>query len=164
MWIIGEFQIEAIVEPMTHMEATWEAAKANLTHGLPLTGADKLAVFRAYVKSEQYKDGKKFKTYRAIAQELGGIASHMSIARWMVKYYPKISRAMGTPPERRGETFTAPKGDKDPEYLGQALQGLADSLNHYQLLSSPSSRGELIKQAQDNLEAMMKLEYAEVYF
>jgi hypothetical protein len=87
--------VEAEVVDATQREVYWLAAKANLTHGLPLKSKEIRSVFRAYISARKHLDGERTRPYREIAQDIGGLNSHMTIRRWMIKDFPKIAQRMG---------------------------------------------------------------------
>ncbi|TCV86326.1 ParB/RepB/Spo0J family partition protein [Sulfurirhabdus autotrophica] len=161
---LGEYHITALVKPMTREVATWEAAKANLTHGLPLKATEKLSVFKLYMKSKQNVDGYKLKSYRKIEIELAGLVPRVTLTRWVLKYYPATAKRMGQVKGYGSEVATAPDIDHEPSHLGQARQALSDGLNLYLMLDNPTNRGELIKMTEDALKEMKQREYVKSIF
>jgi hypothetical protein len=94
--LVGRIVIQAeIVEGLSEAEARWEAACANLCHGLPLKSKEHRAVFRAFVKAEKHRKGRRYLSYRDMATELGGIRAHTTLRNWMQQDFPKIAKAMG---------------------------------------------------------------------
>lgn len=83
---IGRRHVRVIIKDLTHKEAKWEAARANLTHGLPLgTQKERKAVFDAYMAAGLYKEGRKVKPLRGIVADLRGLVSHTTVGRWLKK-------------------------------------------------------------------------------
>lgn len=150
-----------IVECASERDALWLAAKANLTHGLPLKAKEVRHVFRAYVHSRQHYASKgRLKSYRDIASDLGGVVSYNTIRNWMQKDYPRVFKAMGgndEPPAGNGgligqEVVTMSETSK--EHLGiayAAFRGIADS----------DERDEVIREAEEVLKAMRQGEIKE---
>lgn len=91
----GEAFICAEVADMSEEEAQWAAARANLSHGLPLKPREVRTVFRAYVRSRQHRDGRRFKSYREIAADHANRVGHTTIRNWMRQDFPSVFRAMG---------------------------------------------------------------------
>ena len=87
-------EIDAVVTNMSRQDAIWEAARANLTHGLPLKKTEQREVFRAYVRSGRHNHGGKYKSYREIAKELGGLAQYTTIRSWMEKDFRRVFNSM----------------------------------------------------------------------
>lgn len=94
--LAGKIDIPAeIVEGLSEADARWEAASANLTHGLPLKPKEHRAVFRAFVEAGKHRKGGRYHSYREMASDLGGIRAHTTLRNWMKKDFPKIAKAMG---------------------------------------------------------------------
>ncbi|MFG1313347.1 ParB/RepB/Spo0J family partition protein [Xanthobacter autotrophicus] len=91
----GETFIEATVCDMSEEAARWAAARANLTHGLPLKPREIRSVFRAYVGSSHHRDGVRFKSYRDIAADLAHHVQHTTVRNWMRQDFPAVFAAMG---------------------------------------------------------------------
>ena len=87
--------VDADVRQMTLKEALRTSAVCNLSHGLPLTKTEKRRAFKQFIDGGGHLKGKRFKSYREIAQELQGIGGHTTIRGWMMKDFPKIARKMG---------------------------------------------------------------------
>lgn len=83
--------IEAIVTVMSEAEAQWAAASANLTHGEALKVKELRAVFGHYVQTGQHRAGqRKVKSLRDIVMDIPGVASHVSIGKWMKADFPDV--------------------------------------------------------------------------
>ena len=92
---LGVQRVDADVRQMTLKEALRTSAVCNLSHGLPLTKTEKRRAFKQFINGGGHLKGKRFKSYREIAQELQGIGGHTTIRNWMIKDFPKIARKMG---------------------------------------------------------------------
>jgi len=87
--LLGETLIEAEVVETTRQDARWRAAKANMSHGLPLKTREIRTVFKVYVSTRQHLKAKQvLKSYREIAAELG--CSHNTIRNWMAVDFPEV--------------------------------------------------------------------------
>lgn len=93
---LGEIEVDAVVQPAASVEEVrWLAARANLTHGLPLKSKEYREVFRAYIRARNHRrNDKSFKSYREIAAEIGGARGYTTIRNWMQKDFPSVFRAM----------------------------------------------------------------------
>jgi hypothetical protein len=92
---VGVAELPAMVIETTEENAVWLAAKANTSNGLPLKSKEYRNVLRAYVEARQYFDpDAKPKSYRTIAQELGGVTSYSTIRRWMFRDHPGVFRLL----------------------------------------------------------------------
>jgi len=84
----NENSIWAYVFVMTFDEAKWQAAKANTQHGLPLKTKEYREVFRAFIDSEQHRQGRKLMPYREIAKRIG--KGFSTVRNWMKADYPQL--------------------------------------------------------------------------
>jgi len=123
--LAGRRQVDALIlEGLTMSEAAWKAAEANLTHGLRLKGAEVREAFRRYVKAGQHRRANgRYKSYRDIAGDLGGVKRHQTINNWMKKDFKKIAAAMGDRDhaERQWSTQEASQGPTVVERVEAAL-------------------------------------------
>ena len=87
-------EVQEITAGMNLHSLRFIGAMRNATQGLPLSQADKRTLFKDYIKSKSNLEGKRYKTYREIATDLGSIP-HQTIARWMRSDFPSISSKMG---------------------------------------------------------------------
>jgi hypothetical protein len=161
---IGASETLALVVEMTREAAIWEAARANLTHGLPLKTSERRAVFQAYVRAGENKQGRKLKPYRDIAKDLGGIAQYTTIRGWMEKDFKRIFTSMGDKGGHKNPNAGPPKLDLEAEFQRQADEALDNALNFANLLKNPHSRHEIIAKAEQVLKAMKILPHEEPDF
>lgn len=64
--------VKALVADLTQAQAIWEAARANLGHGVQYKSKDLHGVFKAFIKSKQHvKPGGGIMSYREIAPIIG---------------------------------------------------------------------------------------------
>ncbi len=84
----------ALVAPLSPNEAQWQAARANMGHGLQLKAAELREVFRAFIKAGMHKGPRGvLLSYREIAPHVG--KKHTTIRNWMIADFPAIARKMG---------------------------------------------------------------------
>lgn len=150
---LGRETVEATIQEASEREARWLAARANLTHGLPLKGSELRKVFRAYVTTRQHYDNEGYlKSYRDIAQDLGGARSHVTIRAWMMKDFPKVARLYGQ--ERGQGAEGAPAGELGATLLDTARHAIDQALAASRGITDPADRGELIAEAEALLERL----------
>lgn len=146
---ISRSVIWANVSEMSFDEARWQAAKANTQHGLPLKTKEFREVFRAFIESEQYRQGRKLMPYREIAGHIGKPFS--TIRNWMKADYPRLfkryQQTANCPPDegnfdreakrmqkRLAEAEAAVRNARnvgrtlDPERLGVLIHALRETL------------------------------------
>ena len=134
--------VEAEVVPATSLEeARWEAAKANLAHGLRLKRGERRGVFRAYVQARRHRhEGRRrgrLKSYREMAADLPGFP-HTSLRNWMRQDFPAVFMALaggeekavargGLPPARKPEVALAEEAAQALAAASAALAGVTDA-------------------------------------
>jgi hypothetical protein len=160
----GWEEIEAIISTMTHEEAVWAAAGANLKHGLPLKSSELLAVFKAYVKAGEYKTGRKLKSYRQIAEDLQGQVAHTTARLWMERHFKKIYEAMGDKVRSGNGEATQPPINQNAHYAAEAAYAVENVSALANLLTDPGSRYMLIKRLEEVLSEMKGKPHEEADF
>jgi hypothetical protein len=162
--IAGREEIEAIIITMTHEEAVWAAAGANLRHGLPLKSSELLEVFKAYVRAGEHKTGRRYKSYRQIAEDLQGQVAFNTVRNWMEKHFKKIYLAMGDKARSGNGEATQPPRDLNNHYATLAVQDIDNVSALDNLLTDPGSRHMLIKRLEGVLAEMKKKPHEEADF
>jgi hypothetical protein len=150
----GGARIEAEVIEATDQDAQWLAASANLQHGRPLKKKELRNAFRAYVRSGQHRQRRRYRSYREIADDLANNVSYSTIRNWMKADFRHIFRALAVEgqakpedfdPYARGATYWS-----EATPLGRAWENLNAALNEARSLS-PEERGKLVAYAQEVL-------------
>jgi hypothetical protein len=146
----GEHRLRAtIVHADTLEEAEWIAARGNLGHGLPLTRGEQVEVFKRYVRAGHHRTGRRFKSYRDIARELGGMRSYTTIRNWTRRYFPAVYRAMGGEGDERPFEPEKLTLAKQQEHLrATAVAALKEARNVLPGIKCPEVRGELVAEAE----------------
>lgn len=152
---LGTFDIEATVDAASEKDALWMAAQANLTHGLPLKSREVRAVFRAYMDAGKYWKGRRPKSYREIAEDLGNLKTHQTIANWMSKDYRDVARLMGNEERKRYENGP-PTLEVVDRLAVEVQQSLDNARAAFRGVQDPDDRKQLIQTARMTLEAMEK--------
>ena len=143
----GVEELPAVVIETTEEQAAWIAAKANTSNGLPLKSKEYRNVLAAYVEARQYFDDKGApKSYRTIAQELGGVTSYSTIRRWMFADHPRVFRLL----QENGQDIEPPGGLPDEgrtttmgeEVTADTVEAIKDALKVLPDLT-PDQRAEL---------------------
>lgn len=119
----------ALVADLTESEIRWEAARANMGHGVPLKGREYREVFRAFIKAGKHRDSaRQFLSYREMAPIVG--KAHTTLRNWMQKDFPSVFAAMG--------------GDEHGNHMGQPgtlePRTLADELCHEAVKAAEAAR------------------------
>ena len=149
---LGRSEVEAEVVDASEGQALWLASAANLAHGLPLKRKELRRVFGNYVKARQHTRGTRLKSYRDIAQELGGVVTHTTVRNWMIKDHPRIAARMG------GTEVDAPGGHREAPaaegFADTALGALQQALAAFHGISNPTARGNVIEEAEAMVASM----------
>lgn len=94
--------VRALVASMSEDDARWEAAQANMHHGVQLKPSERRAVFAAYVKAGKHRTRDGYKSWRTMASEL--MQPHSTLRTWMRKDFRGIYARM------RGDEGDQPGG------------------------------------------------------
>jgi hypothetical protein len=150
MQLNGATEEWALVATMTRRQAQWEAAKPNLTHGLPLKASEKRPVFKAYVRSLQHRkklpgmrSASRCKSYREMGAELG--VGHTTLRGWMMADFPTIARELGGADGPNKGAGTPSLENAQAAYERQVKSALVDAANVGKLIKSPETRFELVE-------------------
>ncbi|WP_295958951.1 hypothetical protein [Rhodoferax sp.] len=87
-------EVLALVADLSEREVRWEAAQANMGHGVQLKPKEYREVFRAFVKAGKCKLPRgRLMSYREIAPLIG--KGHTTIRTWMMADFASIAERMG---------------------------------------------------------------------
>jgi len=139
----GRLEVQAvIITTANEREAQWLAAEANLSHGLPLKSGEVREAFRRYVKAAHHRKGSaRFKSYREVADDLGGLKSHTTIRNWMMKDFPAVARQLGG--AEGHADHRAPRGVAQGTPLERARAALDTARNYAAGVTDPHDRETL---------------------
>ncbi len=153
---LGEgYEVVALVAEMTREEAMWEAAKANMGHGVPLKGKDLHAVFKAFIKAKRHvKADGSLMSYREIAPLIG--RPHTTIRHWMLRYFPATAAKMGGNENGNPEAGEPPLVDVVLEHKAAALEGLLGLTQRLDLLT-PEARWEVLQHLDEARQEALRL-------
>jgi len=154
--LVGQ-EVLAHVASLSEKDAQWEAARANMTHGVQLGPKDRRNVFRAFIKARKHRrpDG-QFVTYRDIAAELGMPWS--TLRNWMRQDFPSVFKAMG------GAEGGNPDAEQPPvemvsleeQQKREALKALEDTGRGLEEMSA-QGRWEVVEQLRRVMDKAMSL-------
>lgn len=143
-----------VIQAKDVAEARWLAMKANLIHGLPLKASQRREVFRAYMRADQWRNGKRAKSLREIAKDLG--ASHNTIASWMQKDFRRISREYYGGLRDEAGNSGGLRERRIATMRDLALNSLEATRQAFRGIKKPEERGEVIAKLEEVLDAMRK--------
>lgn len=138
-------QVRVELADLTMKQAIWQAAKANMAHGVPLKGRELREVFRAFVKAGEHRapDG-GFLSYRDIERAIG--KGHTTIRNWMQKDFPSVFAAISG-----GENGNAEAGPAEVERWDPAREHLQTAQEAVQTIAgglaamTPEGRWEVLQ-------------------
>lgn len=149
------YEVEALVAEMTREEAMWEAAKANMGHGVPLKGKDLHSVFKAFIKAKRHlKPDGTLMSYREIAPLIG--RPHTTIRYWMLKYFPATAAKMAGNEIGNPEAGEPPLVDIVQEHKSAALEGLLGVTQRLDMLT-PEARWEVLQHLDEARQEAIRL-------
>ena len=145
----GNPRVHARVTPMSYKDAVWEAARANLTHGLPLKKAAHRDIFNAFIAADKHwtKPGRKGKrlSLRELAEALGTGTSYSTLRNWLIKDHPEIHAAMGLNRAGSNSAPELPSYDPQTGFRVDALAAAAQAHSMGNLLACPHDRADVIE-------------------
>lgn len=137
----GDVWVE--IADLTKEDAIWEAAQANLGHGVQYKPKDLHAVFKAFIRSKKYiKPNGKPMSYREMSPIIG--KGHTTIRTWMFKYFPKLARELGGLDHGNEDATSPPAPDLYEEHHLAAFEALHTINQRFDLIS-PEGRWEILK-------------------
>lgn len=152
---LGHHTVCAVVVEATEKEARWMAAKANMEHGLPLKASEYRNAFKAYIRAKQHLLNRgRFKSYRQIAQELGGQKNHTTIRNWMKEDFPKIAQQYRGDDTRKEQSGLADKTSEESTFAVTARDALNTALAAFRGIEKPEDRGTVIELAEKVVKEM----------
>ena len=136
-----EPQVRALVAELTEAQARWEAARANLGHGVQLKHKELREVFKAFIKAKkQFKAKGVRMSYRDMSTVLG--IGHTTLRTWALKDFPGLARAMGGKEHGNSEADVPPRLilSLTEEHAQEATKFLMDYTQYASTLESPETR------------------------
>lgn len=86
--------IKALVADLTEAEVRWEAAKANMCHGVPLKASEYRGVLKAFIKAGKHRHPNgELMSYRELGAVIG--KGHTTVRTWIIKDFPRLARQLG---------------------------------------------------------------------
>ncbi len=136
-------EVVAQVATLTRAEAMWEAARANMGHGVQLSARELHAVFKAFIRAKRHvKPDGSFMSYREMAPLIG--KPHTTIRNWMMRYFPATAAKLGGVEHGNPEAGEPPLPDPVEEHKAQALEGVLNVTQRLDLLN-PEARWEVLQ-------------------
>ena len=163
---LGLMDVEAIITVMSETQAQWAAASANLTHGEGLKVKELRAVFGHYVQTGQHRSGqRKVKSLRDIVRDIPGVASHVSIGKWMKADFPEVYAKHYA--SKGGDAFVIPeKGLPKPSQRALDFAAIDGHLQQVAALSKTmrggGDRQAIIERTRAMLEAITRQSFPRI--
>lgn len=133
---------------MTEGEARWEAAAANMQHGLPLKRSEMRKVFRVFVRTGQHKRRGCFLSLRELAKTVG--ISRPTARAWMERDFPKTLEAMAER-DGGGAGGSQPMASPESRRNTAAHRAVREAAAHARGIRNPMRRGELVRALEEAL-------------
>ena len=138
--------VKVLVADLSEAQVRWEAAKANMGHGVPLKAAEYRNVLKAFIKAGKHRGPRgALMSYRDIGEVIG--KGHTTVRGWIEKDFPKLFRQMG------GSDGGNPNAEQPPlepytladELRDEAMRALDSIVTSLKGLT-PAVRWELVRQ------------------
>lgn len=131
-------------------EALAMAAKANLEHGVPLKRREVRNAFRALIKAREHIGERgRLKSYREIAEMLGGQVAYTTVRNWMLEDFPAIFERYAGNDGREAEPWRegGQRLDLQEALEGAAMEALQSALASARGVTSEARRGRIVAEA-----------------
>lgn len=142
---IGTQEVRALVADMSDRQVRWEAAKANMVHGVPLKPADYRNAFKAFIAAKEHiKANGEYMSLREMGAVFG--KGHTTVYHWVHKFCPAILAKLDSSDHGNleGGTGAAPLSLLE-EHEQEASRLVKAVIQHARALESPLSRWSLLK-------------------
>jgi len=137
-------EVRTLVATMDKHRAQWEAARANMSHGVQLKPKDRHAVFKAFIQSKQHvKADGTLMSYREMAPFIG--KPHTTVRTWVLRYFPKLAAEMGGTEHGNPDAEAPPAPSLDEEHRLEAM-GAVRSVSQRLELLTPAARWEVARE------------------
>jgi hypothetical protein len=144
MQSVDGVEVLAKVATMDKYRAQWEAAQANMRHGVQLRAKDLHEVFKAFIRSKQHvKPDGSLMSYREMAPFIG--KPHTTVRTWVLRYFPKLAAEMGGPEHGNPNAEAPPLPSLDEEHRQEAMGALQTVVQRLELLT-PEARWEVTRE------------------
>lgn len=140
-------EVDVLLADLTRQEAIWEAAKANLNHGVQYKSKELHGVFKAFIKAKKHiKPDGRYMSYREMAPHIG--KGHTTLRAWMFKYFRSIAHEIGGTEEGNPEASQPPNPDWEEEHKNAALESLEAVVQRLDLLT-PEARWLIVQRLEE---------------
>lgn len=139
-------EVRALVADMTERQVRWEAAKANMGHGVPLKPVDYRNAFKAFIAAKEHvKPSGEYMSLREMGAVFG--KGHTTVYHWVKKHCPAILAKLsdGTHGNPEGGTGRLETLSLHEEHEREATRLLQETLKHARALESPEARWCLLQ-------------------
>ncbi len=144
----------ALVASMSPQQARWEAARANMGHGVPLKTRDYRRVFQAFIKAKQHRKARgQLMSYREMAEAIGLGIAHTTLRNWTMQDFPPLFKALGGPEggNHKAELQSPELPTLEQEHSEEAGKALSALAQHVKAMANPQSRWVVLQ----GLEALV---------
>lgn len=140
-------RVRVLLARLTKHEAQWEAAQANLQHGVQYKARDLHGVFKAFIRAKKnVKPNGELMTYREIAPHIG--KGYTTVRQWMLKYFPATAAKMGGGSEGNPSAAPAEAPNLSEEHKNAATEAVASVMERLPLLT-PEGRWAVLRQLEE---------------
>lgn len=160
----GEWQVKAIVTPMTLQEAAIAALKANTTNGKQLSTAQKREKVKRLYELKLYKDSHGVpRSFPEMAGLINNICSDDTIENWIERYHRRTylwikEHSPYRKNKKEEHTWTEGHGGGGIHKVNIELKGAKEHLNNAELvfdsISNELERLGIIRDTEEMLERM----------
>lgn len=148
----------AMVTTMPQERMAWEAARANVGHGVRYKASEFRNVFRAWIKAKNHHKGRReYMSYREMAEAFGLGPSYGTLRIWVKADFPTLAAALSNKEHGNDEagTYTPEVMTMEEQHSSEARKTMATLHQHAEALEDAGNRWDVL-QALEATAAMLR--------
>lgn len=147
----------AVVADMHEDRMPWEAASANMGHGVQYKKSEHRPVFKAWIKAKQHHKGRReYMSYREMAEAFGMGVSYVTLRKWVMADHPNLAHALSRHDHGNEEAgrYTPEVISMEKQHSHEARKALAAARQQAEALEDAENRWDVL-QGLKAMEAML---------
>lgn len=148
----------AVVATMPPERMPWEAARANVGHGVRYKASEFRNVFKAWIKAKNHHKGRReYMSYREMAEAFGLGPSYGTLRTWVKKDFPSLFVALSglDHGNEAAGTYTPEVVTMEDQHSSEARKTMATLHQHAEALEDAENRWDVL-QALEATAAMLR--------
>lgn len=148
----------ALVATMPQERMAWEAARANVGHGVRYKASEFRTVFKAWIGAKNHHKGRRvYMSYREMAEAFGMGVSYVTLRKWTMADFPSLAGALRGDEHGNDDagTYTPEIVTMEEQHASEARKTLEAMRQHAEALEDAENRWDVL-QALEVTAAMLR--------